>query len=56
MAVEILAGKGESGELYPKPGRGRRMVGLFGESVVTVEGAVWRGHRKIAAPVFGKSS
>ena len=56
MAVEILAGKGESGELYPKPGRGRRMVGLFGESVVTVEGAVWRGHRKIAAPVIGKSS
>jgi len=56
MAVEILAGKGGSGELYPKPGLGGRMIGLFGENVVTVEGAVWRDHRKIAAPVIGKSS
>ena len=56
MAVEILAGKGGSGELYPKPGRVSRMIGLFGENVLTAEGAVWRGHRKIAGPVIGKSS
>ena len=56
MAVEILAGKGGSGELYPKPGRNGGMIAIFGENVVTVEGEVWRGHRKIAAPVIGKSS
>ena len=56
MAVEILAGKGGDGELYPKPERVSEVMGLFGENVLTVEGAVWRGHRKIAGPVIGKSS
>ena len=55
MAVEVLAGKGGNGELYPRPQIVGRMMGLFGENVLTVEGAVWRGHRKIIAPVIGKS-
>ena len=32
-----------------------RMMGLFGENVLTVDGTVWRGHRKITAPGIGKS-
>jgi len=55
MAVEVLAGKGENGELHPRPGIVGGMMGLFGENVLTAEGAVWRGHRKITAPVIGKS-
>ena len=55
MAVEVLAGKGGNGELYPRPEIVGRMMGLFGENVLTVEGAVWRGHRKITAPVIGKT-
>ncbi|PUU77680.1 cytochrome P450 [Tuber borchii] len=56
MAVEVLAGKDENGELYPKSERVSQVMGLFGENVLTVEGAAWRGHRKIAGPVIGKSS
>jgi len=55
MAVEVLAGKGGNGELYPRLEIVSRMMGLFGENVLTVNGAVWRGHRKITAPVIGKS-
>ena len=55
MAVEVLAGKGENGELYPKTEVVGRMMGLFGKNVLTVEGAVWRGHRKVTAPIIGKS-
>jgi len=55
MAVEVLAGKGENGELYPRPEVYSSMMGLFGENVLTVEGPVWRDHRKITAPVIGKS-
>ena len=54
MAVEVLAGKGKDGELYPKS-KIFRGVALFGENVITVEGAVWRGHRKATGPVIGKS-
>ena len=55
MAVEVLAGKDENGEMCPRPGIVGRIMGLFGENVLTVDGAVWRGHRKITAPVIGKS-
>ena len=55
MAVEVLAGKGGNGELYPRPQIVGRMMGLFGENALTVDGTVWRGHRKITAPVIGKS-
>ena len=55
MAVEVLAGKGENGELYTRPEIFSSVLGLFGENVLTAEGAVWRGHRKITAPVIGKS-
>ena len=54
MAIEVLAGKGENGELYPKSKIVSAMA-LFGENLVTVEGAVWRGHRKVTGPVIGKS-
>jgi len=54
MAVEILAGKGGNGELYPKP-ESVKSMGLFGENVLTVEGAVWRAHRKVTGTVIGKS-
>ncbi|PUU77687.1 cytochrome P450 [Tuber borchii] len=55
MAVEVLAGKGGNGELYTRPDVYNSMLGLFGENVITAEGAVWRDHRKITAPVIGKS-
>jgi len=55
MAVEVLAGKGGNGELYPKTEVVGRMMGLFGKNVLTVEGPVWRAHRKVTAPVIGKS-
>ncbi|PUU77682.1 cytochrome P450 [Tuber borchii] len=55
MAVEVLAGKGGNGELYTRPDVYNSMLGLFGENVLTAEGAVWRDHRKITAPVIGKS-
>ena len=55
MAVEVLAGKDQNGELHPRPEIVGRMMGLFGENVLTVDGAVWRGHRKITAPAIGKS-
>jgi len=55
MAVEVLAGKGGNGELYPKTEVVGRMMGLFGKNVLTVDGAVWRTHRKVTAPVIGKS-
>ncbi|PUU77683.1 cytochrome P450 [Tuber borchii] len=55
MAVEVLAGKGGNGELYTRPDVYNSMLGLFGENVLTEEGAVWRDHRKITAPVIGKS-
>ena len=55
MAVEVLAGKGGNGELYTRPEIFSSVLGLFGENVLTAEGAVWRGHRKITAPVIGKS-
>ena len=54
MAVEVLAGKGKDGELYPKSGI-ISAIALFGENLVTVEGAAWRGHRKVTGPVIGKS-
>ena len=54
MAVEVLAGKGKDGELYPKS-KIISAIALFGENLVTVEGAVWRGHRKVTGPVIGKS-
>ena len=55
MAVEVLAGKGGNGELYTRPEVYSSMLGLFGENVLTADGAVWRGHRKITAPIIGKS-
>ena len=55
MAVEVLAGKGENGELYPKIELVGKTMALFGENLATVEGAVWRGHRKVTGPVIGKS-
>ena len=55
MAIEVLAGKGEDGELYPKKKMVGQAMALFGKNVVTEDGAVWRGHRKVAAPVLGKS-
>jgi len=55
MAVEILAGKGENGELYPKSENTGKTMDLYGKSVLTVEGAVWRAHRKITGTVIGKS-
>jgi len=55
MAVEVLAGKGGNGELYPKSEAVGSIMGRFGKNVVTEEGAVWRAHRKVATPVIGKS-
>ena len=55
MAVEILAGKGGNGELYSKTENVARMMGRFGKNVLTVDGAVWRTHRKITTPAMGKS-
>ncbi|KAG0636167.1 cytochrome P450 [Tuber brumale] len=55
MAVEVLSGKDQNGELYPKTAVVGRMMGLFGENVITTEGTVWRGHRRVTAPVIGKS-
>ena len=55
MAVEVLAGKDGKGELYTRPEIFSSVLGLFGENVLTAEGAVGRGHRKITAPVIGKS-
>ncbi|KAG0134365.1 cytochrome P450 [Tuber indicum] len=55
MAVEVLSGKGQDGELYPRTEIVGRMMGLFGKNILTAEGAVWRGHRKVTAPVIGNS-
>lgn len=55
MAVEVLAGKGENGELYSRTGIAGEAMALFGKNVLTVNGAVWQGHRKVAAPALGKS-
>ena len=55
MAVEVLAGKGGNGELYPKIEIIARTMEGFGKNLVTVEGSVWRAHRKATGSVVGKS-
>jgi len=55
MAVEVLAGKAENGDLYPKSEIVGKTIALFGENLATVEGAAWRAHKKVTGPVIGKS-
>ena len=55
MAVEILAGKGGNGELYPKTASMSKNMEIYGKNVLTVEGATWRAHRKVTGTVIGKS-
>jgi len=55
MAVEILAGKAGNGELYSKSDIISKTMAIFGENLVTAEGATWRAHRKVTGPAIGKS-
>ena len=37
---------------FPKPGRMYRSINIYGRNLVTVEGQLWRRHRKITGPPF----
>jgi cytochrome P450 len=41
---------------FPKPIKDYRVVNLYGDNLVTVEGSDWRRHRRILAPAFTEKS
>lgn len=53
---EVIHQVTQARDAFPKPLETYKALDIYGQNVVTVEGAEWRRHRKITAPWFNEKN
>ncbi|KAG4433097.1 hypothetical protein IFR05_011415 [Cadophora sp. M221] len=54
--ADLIAQITSRGTDFPKPTQIYRLISIYGENIVSSEGATWRHHRKLTSPAFSEKN